>query len=209
MASIQDSMFQGTQKMGSEKTVPFFVTIETSSILLTLDDEIWTMIVEYIGPVYKTSMKRTSKFFAAQSNKIPVVGPKLRYLEYEPNPTTKYIKWAKNNGCPWSEWTCRDAARNGDLNMLKWLRDNGCPWNKWTCTAAAEHGDLNMLKWLHENGCPWGEMTCYYAARFGHLKVLQYLRINKCPQHEFMYSTAKNNGHEDIVNWLHSIGYLA
>ena len=46
------------------------------------------------------------------------------------------------------------AAENGHLEVLKWLRENGCPWNEWTCKNAAGNGHLEILKWARENGCP-------------------------------------------------------
>ena len=53
---------------------------------------------------------------------------------------------------------------NGHLEMLKWARENDCPWNEWTCVHAAYGGHLEVLKWLRENDCPWGERTCKSAA---------------------------------------------
>lgn len=36
------------------------------------------------------------------------------------------LKWAKENGCLWDEWTCVEAARrNRQLEVLKWARENG------------------------------------------------------------------------------------
>ncbi len=39
------------------------------------------------------------------------------------------MKWARENGAPWDEWTCAFAARGGHLDVLKWARENGAPWN--------------------------------------------------------------------------------
>ena len=47
--------------------------------------------------------------------------------------------------------------------MLKYLHENGCPWNEWTCHEAAREGHLDVLKYAHENGCPWEEETCVGA----------------------------------------------
>jgi hypothetical protein len=43
---------------------------------------------------------------------------------------------------------------------LKWLRENGCPWNENTCINAAQIGNFKILKWARDNGCPWDEFTC-------------------------------------------------
>jgi hypothetical protein len=48
--------------------------------------------------------------------------------------------------------------------VLKWARENGCPWDERTCANAAEGGHLEVLKWARANGCPWDEETCMYAA---------------------------------------------
>lgn len=47
------------------------------------------------------------------------------------------------------------AAGGGHLSVLKWARDQGCSWTELTCTAAAAGGHLQTLRWLRENGCPW------------------------------------------------------
>ena len=36
--------------------------------------------------------------------------------------------------------TCGFAALGGHLEVLKWLRDNGCPWGEFTCRRAAQRG---------------------------------------------------------------------
>ena len=58
-----------------------------------------------------------------------------------------------------------DAANGGHLEVLKWARENGCPWDERTCRGAAECGHLEVLKWARDNGCPWDENTCESAAR--------------------------------------------
>ena len=45
---------------------------------------------------------------------------------------------ARENGCPWDEYTCSNAAFNGHLDILKWARENGCPWDENTCCNAAK-----------------------------------------------------------------------
>ena len=54
-----------------------------------------------------------------------------------------------------NEYTCKNAAKNGHLEVLKWARENGCPWDWRTCTYAALNGHLEVLKWARENGCLW------------------------------------------------------
>jgi hypothetical protein len=54
--------------------------------------------------------------------------------------------------------------------MLKWARENHCPWNDWTCTNAAQNGHLEVLKWARENGCPWDDDTRELAANLGYVE---------------------------------------
>ena len=48
------------------------------------------------------------------------------------------LKYAHENGCPWDEDTCSEAAKGGHLKVLKYAHENGCPWDEWTCSGAAE-----------------------------------------------------------------------
>jgi len=43
--------------------------------------------------------------------------------------TLEVLKWARENGCPWNEHTCLEAATNGYFEVLKWARENGYPRN--------------------------------------------------------------------------------
>ena len=77
------------------------------------------------------------------------------------------LKWARENDCPWDEWTCACAARGGHLEVLKWARANDCPWDEETCACAAKGGHLEVLKWARENDC------CPWDGEGGHLEVLK------------------------------------
>jgi uncharacterized protein YabN with tetrapyrrole methylase and pyrophosphatase domain len=50
------------------------------------------------------------------------------------------LKWARDNGCPWDESTCKWAAKGYALEVLRWARENGCPWNESTRQSAASKG---------------------------------------------------------------------
>ena len=60
------------------------------------------------------------------------------------------LKYAHENGCPWDEDTCSEAAKGGHLKVLKYAHENGCPWDEWTCSGAAGGGHLEVLKYAHE-----------------------------------------------------------
>ena len=53
--------------------------------------------------------------------------------------------------------TCSEAAFNGHLECLKYAHENGCPWTEYTCSHAAKNGHLECLRYAHENGCPGSE----------------------------------------------------
>ena len=40
------------------------------------------------------------------------------------------MKYAHENGCPWNEETCSEAAKNDHLECLEYARENGCPWDE-------------------------------------------------------------------------------
>jgi outer membrane murein-binding lipoprotein Lpp len=94
------------------------------------------------------------------------------------------LAWAKERGCPWSEWTFACIARGGNVEVAKWAKERGCPWDERICSEAAEGGHMEMLQWARANGCPWDENTCVYAAGEGHLEVLQWARANGAPWDE-------------------------
>ena len=64
--------------------------------------------------------------------------------------TSECLKYAHENGCPWDEKACSNAALFGHLECLKYLHENECPWDKETCSGAAEKGHLECLKYAHE-----------------------------------------------------------
>ena len=89
------------------------------------------------------------------------------------------------------------------MEVLKYAHENGCPWDEWTCSNAAKGGHLDVLRYAHENGCPWDEMTCAFAAEGGHLDVLKWLRIKGCP---WGFSTYAFSVASDGIVWESSLG---
>ena len=58
------------------------------------------------------------------------------------------LKYAHDNGCPWSEITCAYAANGGHLNVLKYAREKGCPWNKEQCLECAHVRGKEVKAWI-------------------------------------------------------------
>lgn len=116
------------------------------------------------------------------------------------------IKWATENGCPWSVHTIFSSVYSGKLEILKWLRENGCEWNATICLNAARNGYLEILQWVYQNGCPWDDRTCAEAAENGHLEILQWVHQNGCPWNFRTCSYAALNGHFEIIKWARENG---
>lgn len=72
--------------------------------------------------------------------------------------------------------TFANMTKNGDLENMKWLKDQGCPWDEYTFVYAVENGDLECLQWLKEQGCPWDDRIFTYPTQKGDLKVLKWLK---------------------------------
>ena len=69
-----------------------------------------------------------------------------------------------------ANWTSiiRAAVRYGNLNCLIYLHEEGCPWDESTCEEAAANEHLDCLHYAHENGCLWNVSTIRAAAANGH-----------------------------------------
>jgi hypothetical protein len=93
---------------------------------------------------------------------------------------TLALDWLRNPNtgggcCPWSDWVCGHAAKNGHIDMLERLRDphidgGACPWDTDACWDAARAGQLPALIWLRNpitggGVCPWDKERCLWAAR--------------------------------------------
>jgi hypothetical protein len=81
-------------------------------------------------------------------------------------------------GCQLHPSLCRDAASNGQFEVLKWLRQIAeCPWDDDTCHWAARYGHLKVLQWARENQCCWSERSCLRVAVLcGHLETAQWVQ---------------------------------
>ena len=90
--------------------------------------------------------------------------------------------------------------------MIKYTRDNGCPWDERTCSNAARGGHLHVLKYAHENGCPWDEYTCQNALKRGHLGAFEYAIDNGCPIDAlWCLGMAQAQGHDAIADRLNGL----
>ena len=49
------------------------------------------------------------------------------------------------------------------VEILKWLREEGCPWDEFSVSHAAGQGQFETVRWLVENGCPWTQFAIQRA----------------------------------------------
>tara|TARA_B110000046_G_scaffold185652_2_gene228352 strand:- start:2801 stop:3640 length:840 start_codon:yes stop_codon:yes gene_type:complete len=112
------------------------------------------------------------------------------------------LKFAVQHGCEMNEEVCAAAAGVGEKETLEWLHVNGCKWDGATCAQAAMINNLDVLVYAHENGCPWDEETCYHAVMCGSLDVLMYARENHCPWDEDTKKAALESDDLDVREWV-------
>ena len=85
----------------------------------------------------------------------------------------------------WSVAVCREAAKEGHLDIVRYLRLMlGCPWDGSVCANAAAGGHLNVLQWLRDKGCPWHKDTPAWAELNGHHAVKDWAIANGCDYSE-------------------------
>jgi hypothetical protein len=58
---------------------------------------------------------------------------------------------ARENGCPWGEWTCASAARNGHIEVLIWAHCNGCPCSGYCGKHIIKHNGTYMSHQQRKN----------------------------------------------------------
>lgn len=115
-----------------------------------------------------------------------------------------------------SDYTCKQAAKDGKIEILKWLRsqDPPCPWDEGCWNVAAQYGNTETLRWLKEKNCPrptdyW---PCLVAIENGYLETVKWLRAQEPPfpwnlpiipvPNEEMKTYLENNGYEGIIATL-------
>ena len=96
------------------------------------------------------------------------------------------LKWAREEKkCEWDDKTIRNAARQGNLEMVKYCVANECPIDEGLCACAAQNGHLEVLKYLREEAkAPWDAETAEWAAESGHLHILEYLVERKYDEYD-------------------------
>ncbi|CAM9721664.1 unnamed protein product [Ectocarpus sp. 12 AP-2014] len=117
------------------------------------------------------------------------------------------LRWATEQGYPWTRSLSAAAAEGGNIAVLEWLKENGCVLTKATCAGAALGGHLGALKWCRANECPWDRTTMECGAKGGHLDILRFARENGCAGWDTRAcSAAAGGGQLAVLRWLHQEG---
>ncbi|KAL6059439.1 Ankyrin repeat domain containing protein [Balamuthia mandrillaris] len=118
------------------------------------------------------------------------------------------LRWARDQGFPWTEEVCSTAARSKHLALLKWARENGCPWRDQDMRESAVHGGLDVLKFVVGQGVTLAgdPCVCALAARRGSLEMVQWAKENGCPWDATFMAEATKTDHLEIVKWARENG---
>ena len=103
---------------------------------------------------------------------------------------------------------CREAANNGNLQVLDWFLDNGVDHDSIHYNAvchAAGRGVVTFLEWAKDHGYDFTHFRNRHvsatAAHNGNLFILKWLRQNDCSWDFRVVAIARLNGHEDVAEW--------
>jgi hypothetical protein len=119
------------------------------------------------------------------------------------------LKWSRNLGAPFDYYTCSNAVRNRNYEMMHWAYDRGAHLDKWVAATIALDGNLQELQWAIENGAGYGEkmsLICY-SIHSKNLKLVQYIYlIEHDVMDESLLDSAIYYGALDIFQWLWETG---
>jgi hypothetical protein len=105
---------------------------------------------------------------------------------------------------------CRDAARQGKLDVLQYLKlVLRCSWDAQTCTEAAGHNHLHILQWARQHHCPWNSDAFNMMKDLSNKEVLLWLANNGCKWHnwhtDMKYIPALRK-RMDVLQWAYVHG---
>lgn len=168
------------------------ITQDSPSILLNLDDEIWSLILEFVTNLYYNSLHRTSKKFKglviAKSqesrfkNGRKVLSHCKCYLTEEINPRLEYVQWALDNDACVSSYGLSRVGRDGLADIATLFFKKGIGFNDYEqhllCVPAAKNGDLEFLKSFHTHKGKILLIVEIRAIEEGHLHIIKWINEN-------------------------------
>lgn len=100
---------------------------------------------------------------------------------------------------------CANAASEGNLKLLQKLRQDGHPWDDSTCVEAALNGHYDLLTWAVSNGCCLSAtvfVSVVYSLKTTNLHILDWLKKVGCIWDIRALQMARERDRDDIINWL-------
>lgn len=122
-----------------------------------------------------------------QSPKIDVKKCCISLMEHSSATTIEAIKYGHfecykhghKRGMELPFWSCKNAASNGNTDILRYALKNGCDLICGNiCEDAVISGNVDCLKFVHESGGIMTKNVIKYAVRYGKLDCLQYIIEN-------------------------------
>jgi hypothetical protein len=174
--------------------------------LLSLNTDVFEMIVNQLGVKDTVALASTSALVAAQAKMCTsaqdIMAWSKAMTELAFMPASSY--WCR--AVPFCrEHACTFAAAHGNTNMLKHLRSSGFPWECRTASYAAMGGHVDTLRWIHQNG----GLNAYTlhelasnAAMSGHIDVLAYIKENDLPWGYMVCAEAIRGGHFECLEYV-------
>ena len=85
-----------------------------------------------------------------------------------PGSTYSWSSVAARERLPLGDIYVHSGGRGGaPAGSLRWAREQGCPWSEETSLCAAQKGQLEVITWLDENDCPCEWEAILAEARSG------------------------------------------
>lgn len=92
----------------------------------------------------------------------------------------EFFKYCWDRGCTWNEFTSREIAESGNIELLRYYVEIGYVIDEKICNSAALSGKLEVLKYCVKLGYSIDNLTCVNAVKSGNLEVLKYCREQGC-----------------------------
>ncbi|GFH47641.1 hypothetical protein CTEN210_04116 [Chaetoceros tenuissimus] len=155
------------------------------------------------------------------------------------NTAFECLKLLREYSCPWDESTCTRAGFKGHFEVMRWAKCNGCPWSETEFRIVVHRGNpyvikeflqdeprqntdslfkaalsngsstssqiIEKLKLLREYGYRWTANTTLEAAKQGRLQVLQWLRYVGCAFNVDSCIAVVKSENIDILKYLQRI----
>lgn len=158
------------------------------------------------------------------------------------------LQYLRSKGFPWDEDICNVAAQKGHFSIVKWALQNGCPFSGYVYAdviKSKSSNTLEMMNWLYDRGYPIdrkldhdrspAHLMVKYAIESSYpqskqildwllqrkcswhfeldiskisLETLQYIHAKGYPLDSTMYRVAAERDNLPIVEWLYSQGVL-